>query len=347
MEALVELRKLEVQIESKEGIVRAVNGLDLIILPSRTLGLVGESGCGKSITARAILRILPPKSTITAGEIRLWPSNGGTPIDLARLDPRGKQIRKIRGADIAMIFQEPMVSLSPVHTVGNQIEESIRLHQRLSKKETRLRGIEMLRMVGVPQPEQRVDAYPHELSGGLRQRCMVAMALSCRPRLLIADEPTTALDVTIQQQILDLIRRLQREMNMAVMLITHDLGIIAETADDVAVMYLGRIVERAPTTELLQNPRHPYTQGLLKCVPQFGKGGTQRLASIPGSVPDAFTIPPGCPFHPRCPERIQSTCDVGIPPTLIEVGPEHQVACVLYTSTRRRSSAPDFVEDSP
>jgi len=339
MEPLVEVQNLEVLIRLKEGTVRAVNGADLVIAPNRTLGLVGESGCGKSITARAILRILPAQALIASGRILLRPSSDGKPIDLAALDPRGKRIRKIRGADIAMIFQEPMVSLSPVHAVGNQIGESIRLHQGASKRTARARAIEMLRMVGVPRAEERVDAYPHELSGGLRQRCMIAMALSCHPRLLIADEPTTALDVTIQRQILNLIRRLQRELGMAVMLITHDLGIIAETADDVAVMYLGRVVESAPVAELLLHPLHPYTQGLLRCVPQFGKGSRERLASIPGSLPDPFTVPPGCPFHPRCPKRMKGICDSGPPPGLIDSGTHHHVACLLYTP--REAAAPD------
>jgi len=344
MEPLVDIRDLEVQIRLKEGTVRALNGVDLPILPNRTLGLVGESGCGKSIAARAVLRILPPKAVITAGRIIFAPSNGHNPVDLARLDPRGKPIRRIRGKDIAMIFQEPMVSLSPVHTIGNQIEEGIRLHQKVSKTEARLRAVEMLSLVGVPQPEQRVDAYPHQLSGGLRQRCMIAMALACRPRLLIADEPTTALDVTIQKQILTLIRRLQRELNMAVLLITHDLAIIAETADDVAAMYLGRIVERAPVADLLREPKHPYTQGLLKCVPRFGQDRTSTLASIPGSLPDPFTIPPGCPFHPRCARRIRGICDTGSPPGLVPVGTAHEVACVLYAPRAQTAPSP---EESP
>jgi peptide/nickel transport system ATP-binding protein len=229
-----------------------------------------------------------------------------------------------------MIFQEPMVSLSPVHTVGDQIGETVRLHQSQSRSEARARAVEMLRLVGVPMPERRVDAYPHELSGGLRQRCMIAMALACRPRLLIADEPTTALDVTIQAQILRLMRSLQDELGMAVMMITHDLGVIAETSHDVAVMYLGRVVEYAPVRELFANPRHPYTQGLLECVPRFGRGHQARLASIPGSVPDPFSQPAGCPFHPRCARRIAGVCDRGDPPADVEVAPGHRVACVLY-----------------
>ena len=333
MKNLVEIRDLEVRFDLKEGTVRAVNGVTLDIAPNRTLGVVGESGCGKTITAKAMMRILPPRGQIVGGSILLAPRdgrNGAAPIEITRLHPNGRKIRDIRGGDIAMIFQEPMTSLSPVHTVGNQIAESVRLHQKVSNKEARARAIEMLRLVGVPNPAQRIDAYPHELSGGLRQRSMIAKALSCRPRLLIADEPTTALDVTIQAQILNLIERLQKELGMAMMIITHDLGVIAETADEVAVMYLGRIVEQALAAVLFNEPKHPYTQGLLKSIPTIGRGNRERLASIPGSVPDPFTTPPGCPFHPRCPHRIHGTCDVGAPPPLLDRAPGHLVACHLY-----------------
>lgn len=336
---LLRVRDLRIEFNLKEGQVRAVNGVDFDVYPGQTLGIVGESGCGKSMTSKAVLRILPPRGTVGSGEILLYPQDGGRPIDLAKLNPHGQQIRRIRGADIAMIFQEPMVSLSPVHTVGNQIMESVLLHQDVSKQEARERAIEMLRLVGVPMPEHRVDAFPHQLSGGLRQRCMIAMALSCRPRLLIADEPTTALDVTVQAQILRLIRRLQEELNMAVMMITHDLGVIAETCEDVAVMYVGRIVEQAPVKEIFSNPRHPYTQGLLECVPKFGRGHEARLASIPGTVPDAFSHPAGCPFHPRCPKRIEGLCDRGDPPQLKQVGTNHRVACVLYDPAHAEEEA--------
>ncbi|MBI5091679.1 MAG: ABC transporter ATP-binding protein [Candidatus Hydrogenedentes bacterium] len=339
METLLDIRNLEVRFRLREGIVRAVHGINLRIAPNRTIGVVGESGCGKSITAKAMLQILPSRGKITAGEMLLAPRDGGPATDLAKLHPKGPEIRRIRGGDISMIFQEPMVSLSPVHTIGNQITESVLLHRPASKPEALDRAIEMLRLVGVPMPEKRVNAYPHELSGGLRQRCMIAMALVCRPRLLIADEPTTALDVTIQSQILSLIRRLQRELGMAVMMITHDLGVIAETSDDVAVMYLGRIVEQAPVKELFRNPKHPYTQGLLDCIPRFGKGRDQKLTSIPGSVPDPFTTVPGCPFHPRCAKRIAGVCDRGVPPLLSKVGPEHRVACVLYDAPRPEAAS--------
>jgi peptide/nickel transport system ATP-binding protein len=332
MKNLVEIKNLEVRFNLKEGIVRAVNGVSLDIASNRTLGLVGESGCGKSVTARAILRILPARGRIVRGNVLLQPrdEDGDEPVDLTTLDPQGEMIRRIRGADIAMVFQEPMTSFSPVHSVGNQICENIRLHQNASRKEARGMAIDLLGLVGVPNPAQRIDAYPHELSGGLRQRCMIAKALSCRPRLLIADEPTTALDVTIQAQILELIDRLKRDQGMAVLMITHDLAVIAETADDVAVMYLGRIVEQAPARTLFESPLHPYTRGLLKSIPVLGSGQQGRLESIQGSVPDPFSVPGGCPFHPRCPDRIKGVCDIGEPPELKEEEEGRSVACHLY-----------------
>ncbi len=335
MDALLDIENLHVRFFLKEGVVDAVNGVDVAVRAHSTLGVVGESGCGKSITARAAMQILPPRGKITAGRVVLAPRNGDAkPIDLTALPPSGQRIRSIRGRDISMIFQEPMTALSPVHTVGNQIAEAVRLHQGVTKREARDVAIESLRLVGVPMAERRVDQYPHELSGGLRQRCMIAMALSCRPRLLIADEPTTALDVTIQAQILSLIERLQGELGMAVMMITHDLGVIAETADEVAVMYLGRIVEQGPTGAIFHDARHPYTQGLLASVPRIGKGNVARLESIPGSVPDPFAKLPGCPFHPRCKHRIAGTCDGGTPPALVETTPGHKVACFLHSEER-------------
>jgi oligopeptide/dipeptide ABC transporter ATP-binding protein len=331
LENLIEIRSLDIRFYLKEGTVHAVNGVDMDIPANRTLGVVGESGCGKSITACAMLRILPPRGKIIAGSIRLAPRDSQRqPIEITRLAPGGREMRAIRGGDISMIFQEPMTSLSPVHTVGNQIMESVRLHQKATRAEARDRAIEMLRLVGVPMAERRVDAYSHELSGGLRQRCMIAMALCCHPRLLIADEPTTALDVTIQAQILNLIERLQKELGMAMMMITHDLGVIAESADEVAVMYLGRIVERGSVDAIFNRPKHPYTVGLLESIPRIGKGNTERLASIPGTLPDPFQQPPGCPFHPRCKHRMHSVCDAGDPPPARKVAQGHEVACHLY-----------------
>ncbi|MBN1346946.1 MAG: ABC transporter ATP-binding protein [Phycisphaerae bacterium] len=337
MQTLLEIKNLHVRFFLKEGTVSAVNGVSYDVPAQKTLGVVGESGCGKSITARAAMRILPPRGKITAGQVLLAPRNGNAksgPIDLTALHPNSREIRAIRGRDISMIFQEPMTALSPVHTVGNQIMEVVRLHQNATKAEARDVAVESLHLVGVPIPERRVDQYPHELSGGLRQRCMIAMALACRPRLLIADEPTTALDVTIQSQILNLIERLQAELGMAVMMITHDLGVIAETADEVAVMYLGRIIEQGPTDAIFHDAKHPYTQGLLASVPKIGKGNVARLESIPGTVPDPFAKLPGCPFHPRCKHRINGTCELAQPPALLELTPAHKVACFLYADQR-------------
>ena len=338
MTHLIEINNLHVEFQLREGLVRAVNGVSMAIPANRTLGVVGESGCGKSITAKAMMQILPSRARIANGSIKLAPRDNGQPIEITKLKPDGKAMRRIRGADIAMIFQEPMTSFSPVHTIGNQIVESIRLHQGKTKAEAREIAIEMLRLVHVPMAERRVDAYPHELSGGLRQRCMIAMALACHPRLLVADEPTTALDVTIQAQILNLIERLQRELDMAVMMITHDLGVIAETADEVAVMYLGRIVEHAPMEQIFEQPMHPYTRGLLASVPRLGSGLRRDLPSIPGSVPDPFSVPDGCPFHPRCGDCIKGVCDVGAVPRLADVAPGHLAACNLYAPCREEAA---------
>lgn len=328
---LLEVQDLEVRFDLKEGTVRAVNGVTLDVGHNRSLGLVGESGCGKSVTAKAMMRILPNRARIVRGTIRLAPrQDHGAPIDLTAFKPHARALRAIRGGDISMIFQEPMTSLSPVHTIGNQIIETIKLHQNVGKKEARTRAIEMLHLVGVPLPERRVDAYPHELSGGLRQRSMIAMALACNPRLLIADEPTTALDVTIQAQILTLIARLREELGMSVIMITHDLGVVAETTDEVAVMYLGLVVEHGPVREIFNNPKHPYTIALLESIPRIGKGNRQRLASITGSVPDPFSAPPGCPFHPRCGHVINGKCNMGAPPAVRRIDKNHTVTCHLF-----------------
>lgn len=341
MDSLITVEDLEVRFDLKEGTVRAVNGVTLDIGHSRSLGLVGESGCGKSITAKAMMRILPNRAKIVRGTILLAPRNGsGKPIDLTAYKPNAKALRAIRGGDISMIFQEPMTSLSPVHTIGNQIIETIVLHQKVGKREARNRAIEMLRLVGIPLPERRVDAYPHELSGGLRQRSMIAMALACNPRLLIADEPTTALDVTIQAQILALIARLREELGMSVVMITHDLGVVAETTDEVAVMYLGLVVERGPVREIFNNPKHPYTIALLESIPRIGKGNKERLASIAGSVPDPFSTPPGCPFHPRCGHVINGQCDIGAPPAVRHIDKNHTVACHLFNESGQLSEEP-------
>jgi peptide/nickel transport system ATP-binding protein len=314
--------------------VKAVDGVSLEMSAGATLGVVGESGCGKSVTARSILRIVDRPGRIVAGEIwfRRPTANGGAgkpAVDLAKLEPNSKEMRSIRGAEIALIFQEPMSSFSPVHSVGNQIIEAIVLHEEIDRRGARAKAIEMLRRVGVSSPDQRVDQLSHQLSGGLRQRAMIAMALSCSPTLLIADEPTTALDVTTQTQILELLRQLQQEDGMAIMLITHDLGVIAEMATDVAVMYLGRVVEQAPVDAIFHAPKHPYTRALLRSIPRMRARSRERLTPIAGSVPHPYDRPEGCPFHPRCPDFMPGTCDRQTP-ELRAVGDRHTVSCFLY-----------------
>ena len=296
---LLQLNDLRVRFKTHEGTVRAVDGVSLHVNPGETLGLVGESGCGKSVTAYTVLRLLAKNATIPSGSIMFQRRHMPDPIDLAKLDPQGDVIRSIRGNEIAMIFQEPMTSLSPVHTIGSQISEAVELHQKATALQARERAIEMLERVGIGNPRQRINDYPHNLSGGMRQRAMIAMALSCNPALLIADEPTTALDVTIQAQIVELMMKLQRDFGMAILMITHNLGLIAEMADRVAVMYMGKIVELADVKTLFRRPIHPYTIGLLNSVPKMGHDVKQRLAPIPGSVPGPYEVPEGCAFMPR------------------------------------------------
>ncbi|WP_152363122.1 ABC transporter ATP-binding protein [Microlunatus speluncae] len=332
---LLEVRGLATHFRLQEGLVRAVEAVDLDVRAGETLAIVGESGCGKSITARSILQLVDPPGKVVAGKINYRRADG-TVIDLAGLDPKGKAIRELRGREIAMVFQEPMSSLSPVHTIGSQIMESILEHEPVSKAEARDRAIESLREVGIPRPEQRVDAYTFQLSGGMRQRAMIAMALACRPRLLIADEPTTALDVTIQAQILDLFRELQERHRMAVIFITHDLGVVAEVADRVAVMYLGLVVEHCDVDDLFYAPRHPYTAGLLRSMPMVGPRSKQRLATIPGSVPHPYARPHGCPYHPRCDRLLDGRCDNEFPIMIDTATPDgdggRSVRCLLYSS---------------
>jgi len=332
-EALLSVRNLKTYFYQDEGLVRAVDGVSFDVAAGGTLGIVGESGCGKSVTARSILRIVDRPGRIVEGEIRFRrrPTNGvaAEVVDLAKLEANGAEMRAIRGAEIALIFQEPMSSFSPVHSVGSQIVEAILLHQPVGRREARDKAIEMLRRVGVPSPEQRVDQLSNQLSGGLRQRAMIAMALSCHPTLLIADEPTTALDVTTQTQILELMRRLQHEDGMAIMLITHDLGVVAEMATDVAVMYLGRVVEQAPVDAIFHAPRHPYTRALLRSIPRMRVRSHERLTPIAGAVPHPYDRPTGCPFHPRCESFMAGTCDRRTP-SLRPVGDHHAVSCFLY-----------------
>ncbi|MFQ5667184.1 MAG: ABC transporter ATP-binding protein [Candidatus Binatia bacterium] len=316
--ALLDVRNLHTSFVTPQGEARAVDDISFSVEAGRTLGIVGESGCGKTMTALSILRLTPPSGRIVGGEI-LFDGR-----DLLRLSDA--EMRRLRGNAIAMIFQEPMSSLNPVFTVGNQIAEAVRLHQKLSWAAARARALEMLKLVEMPEAERRVNDYPHQLSGGMRQRVMIAMALSCRPRLLIADEPTTALDVTIQAQILDLLAGLQQQLGMAMILVTHDLGIVAERAHEVAIMYAGRIVERAPVAAIFARPLHPYTRGLLQSVPKVGRERTRRLDAIPGLVPDLLHLPSGCHFRDRCSLAI-TRCSATDPP-LEALRPNHWAACI-------------------
>ncbi len=354
-EPLVEIKDLHVDFEVRDGIVHAVDGATFTINRGQTLGVIGESGCGKSVTAKAVMRMVPKPGKVS-GEILYYRkpkyrTHGDDDqvevVNITQLDPDGETIRSIRGGEIAMIFQEPMSSLTPVYTAGTHIGEALRLHRLIPKtvgqqmedaimayrhvtrKEAREIAIEMLRRVGLPKPEERVDSYPHQLSGGQRQRVMIAIALSCQPAMLIADEPTTALDVSIEAQILDLMRELQSSVNMAIMFITHNLGVVAEMADEIVVMYMGKQVEKADTVKIFYEPKHPYTRALLRSIPKVGKKSHERLASIKGMVPDPFNLPSGCVFHPRCPSFMPGKCD-RIKPRWQEVEKGHWVRCLLY-----------------
>jgi oligopeptide/dipeptide ABC transporter ATP-binding protein len=315
---LLEVKSIRTSFFTEAGEVRAVDGVSFSVAPGKLMGLVGESGSGKTASVLSIMRLLPESARIVGGEIIFEDQ------DLLKLSE--PEMRHVRGARIAMIFQEPMTSLNPVFTIGSQIGEAVRLHQQTARAETRNRTIEALRMVGIADPERRIDDYPHQLSGGMRQRVMIAMALSCNPRLLIADEPTTALDVTIQAQILDLIRELQVRLGLAVILVTHDLGIVAEYADDVTILYAARVMEQAPSAELFRNPLNPYTRGLLESIPGMDTNRQRRLQAIPGSIPSALNPPAGCRFHPRCP-RVIPECSAA-EPRLENRGPNHYVACI-------------------
>jgi len=320
MKNLLEVKNLKTHFYTEDGVVPAVDGVDFNLKPGQTLGIVGESGCGKSITSMSIMRLIPtPPGKIVDGEIRF---DGKNIVTLSEAE-----MRRIRGNDIAMIFQEPMTSLNPVFTIGSQIMESIKLHQNMDKKAAREKCIEMLKLVGIPRAEEVVDDYPHQFSGGMRQRAMIAMALSCNPKLLIADEPTTALDVTIQAQIIELMKELKEKLNTAIMLITHDLGVVAEMADHVIVMYAGRIVEDANVIDLFKDPKHPYTVGLMKSKPNL-EGNVKRLEVIQGSVPNPLAMPDGCAFHPRCIHAMK-ICQRQVP-ELKSIGTGRKVRCWLY-----------------
>ncbi len=327
-DTLLSVRDVRTYFFQDEGTVKAVDGATFDVAKGKTLGIVGESGCGKSVTTQTILRLVEKPGRVVSGEITLYQADGEA-TNLLELNPNGQEMRCIRGGEIGLVFQEPMTSFSPVHTIGEQIIEAIMLHMPVNRKEARKIGIEALRSVGIPKPERRIDEYSFELSGGLRQRAMIAVALSCKPRLLIADEPTTALDVTTQAQILDLLRKLQNENNMAIMLITHNLGVVAEMADDVVVMYLGRVVEEGPVDDIFHRPLHPYTKALLQSIPSIDSQPRVKLPTISGSIPHPYNRPGGCPFHPRCESYVPGRCDKA-EPALVQVNERQRASCFLY-----------------
>ncbi len=325
---LIDIKDLHVTFSQDDETVNAVNGVDIRVHKGEAVGIVGESGCGKTVTSYSMLNILPSNGEIVAGEVKYREDNGNV-IDITRLNPRSREMRRLRGGEIAMIFQEPMASFSPVHTIKDQIAEGILLHQPPKDKKVREKIIEYLGMVGISNPERTIDAYPFQLSGGMRQRAMIAMALACNPKVLVADEPTTALDVTIQAQVLMLIKKMQQELGLALVLITHDLGIIAHMADFVYVMYLGTVVEKGPVVQIFDSPKHPYTRDLIRSIPKLNTP-EKRLATIQGNVPDASRLPSGCAFHPRCREIIGETCRRE-QPVLEEVEADHFAGCFLYS----------------
>jgi oligopeptide/dipeptide ABC transporter ATP-binding protein len=352
-EPLLEIKDLRVDFEVRDGTIHGVDGVTFTVNRGETLGVIGESGCGKSVTAKAVMQMINKPGKIASGEILYYRRNKFDPgkptelVNITELHPDGDTIRTIRGGEFAMIFQEPMSSLTPVYTTGTLIGEALNLHRKIpvpvgehmarqmmkyrpvTKEEAREISIQMLQKVGIPKPSERVDVYPHQLSGGQRQRVMIAIALSCEPFLLIADEPTTALDVSIEAQILDLMRDLQETSDMSIMFITHNLGVVAEMASEIVVMYMGKQVERSETVRVFYEPKHPYTRALLKSIPKVGKRTGERLASIRGMVPDPFHLPSGCVFHPRCPDFMPGKCD-RIAPDWLEAEPGHWVRCLLY-----------------
>ncbi len=323
---LLETRNLKTYFHTEDGLIKAVDDVSFVVESEKTLGVVGESGCGKSVTALSIMQLIrPPRGVIEGGDILYYAD--GNIVEITKYNHYSPQMRKFRGNEIAMIFQEPMTSFNPVYTIGRQIVEAVQIHQKLDNTQARERAIEMLRRVGISDPGILVDEYPHQLSGGMRQRAMIAMALSCDPKLLIADEPTTALDVTIEAQILELIQNLQNDIGMSIMIITHDMGVIAETADRVIVMYTGKVVEKSSTDAIFHDTKHPYTQGLLRSIPQIGR--KEKLVPIVGSVPNLLTLPEGwCYFAPRCP-RAMDICRRREPP-FVQVGTDHHAKCWLY-----------------
>jgi peptide/nickel transport system ATP-binding protein len=329
-ELKLELQNLSISLKIDDHFVPIVNDVNVKIFSGKVLALVGESGCGKSVTAMSILRLLPRDLQIVKGKILFNDANGAPTVDIASLTPKGRDIRRIRGGKIAMIFQEPMNSFSPLHTIGNQIMEVIRLHKKKSKTEARKIAVDFLRKVGIGDPEKAVDRYPHTYSGGMRQRAMIARALCCNPSLLIADEPTTALDVTIQAQVLGVMKKMQKEFGTGIVFITHNMGVVAQMADDVAIMYMGEITEQGSVVDILKTPLHPYTKNLLKAVPQLGDlEARKRLKPIKGSVPSLFERPKGCSFFPRCEQMIAGQCDREAPASY-QLAKKHFVSCFQY-----------------
>lgn len=326
MEPLLKVENLSTHYFTRAGAVKAVDDVSFSVAEGETVGIVGESGCGKSATVLSIMRLIPnPPGRIVNGQIIFQSGNGSGTVDLRTISESTMQ--KIRGNDISMVFQDPMTSLNPVLTIGWQLCEPLQIHLGLNKREARDRSIELLKLVNIPSPENRLNDYPHQFSGGMRQRVMIAMAMACNPRLLIADEPTTALDVTIQAQILELMKRLQEELNMSVIIITHDLGVVSEVCDRVIVMYAGQIIESSPVDELFDNPKHPYTNGLLRSVPKLGANVKKRIEPIEGVPPNLVSLPTGCRFAPRCPSQFDK-CQTS--PPLKSVAPNHACACWLY-----------------
>jgi peptide/nickel transport system ATP-binding protein len=331
LDNVIEVKNLQVQFKTQVGTVNALNGVSFNIPRGKVLGVVGESGCGKSITGLSIMQLVPRPGRVLSGEILFRDKSGSQPVNLLSYERQSPEMRHIRGKNISMIFQEPMTSLNPCYTVGNQIMEAIVLHQTPDRLQAKEQTIQILQKVGMPNPAHVFASFPHQLSGGMRQRAMIAMALSCTPDLLIADEPTTALDVTTEAQILDLMRVLQAEIGMSIMFVTHNLGVVAQMCDEVAVMYLGRVVERATVDEIFYDPKHPYTISLLRSIPRLGSQRKEPLEVIQGTIPDPYSQVSGCPFHPRCPSFMQDTCDGLVPDETTVPGPtRHTVRCHLY-----------------
>ena len=343
-DVILKVNDLHTYFFTESGQIRALSGVDFTLQRGEVLGIVGESGCGKSVTAQCIMNMVPNPGRIMGGSINYYRRANGQveEIDIINQHPRGRVMRSLRGNDIAMIFQEPMTSLDPVYTVGSQLLEAITLHQDVTKVEAREVAIDALAKVHLPEPHRIIDSYPHQLSGGQRQRVMIAIALSCNPSLLIADEPTTALDVTTQAQILDLMQELQEATGMSIIFITHDLGVVAEMCDSVAVMYLGKVVEKTDVDSAFYDPKHPYTQALLRSIPRMDEQKNSRLAVIKGNVPDPSVVPLGCPFHPRCPEYMPGICNQVVP-SMIELDNDREVRCLLYDKNQVQTPQPVVV----